>query len=432
MVVHASHAKHNGIGGAVSLLTPIAGHSPLALGPQPCMHSVHACHVSKCCQPTQPHSPLLKPLRIESEHNQTQDTPPLGDPYSRPQENSITKEPPTEPSGGGKKHQWTDDLGSRPRPTGTMMSKESVSPTGRFINPSKVLQPPEISPPHSGIGYNPEMSAGEGGVIITHHQPSNKLQDNLPFEPRPQKIEGAGATALQMSSNDEPQSLPGGATQGAQLPTGPQMPTAQPQEAEEPVVVGTTSASWKKYRRKKYKKFVELRKKRSAESNMASAAVTIEILDYFIVDGSYCLNNECGPYGNYSYYIPISGFMPPIDIFLSINVTTGFDVLLCTELSMTEGASCADTGVHASMQTNAILNSGADVTQHKWLVAAPQYTRSVYTFRVAARNTPAAQLCSDAFRSEVGSAFLQYNLHFYRVCSDIDALSSTTPSSTWP
>lgn len=67
---------------------------------------------------------------------------------------------------------------------------------------------------------------------------------------------------------------------------------------------------------------------------------------------------------------------------------------------MEEGDSCAETGVHAVMQANPIISVGADIVEHKWLLAATQYQKSHYTFRIARKAVP---------RTEVGKAMTFYS-----------------------
>jgi len=141
------------------------------------------------------------------------------------------------------------------------------------------------------------------------------------------------------------------------------------------------------------------------------------------IDGQYCFEGCKDPKrGNYTYYIPVSKYMPhiPLEVKFSMDEkqvlqycwkSTGDYCYGVEQSYFVDGPSNNNGRAPRSSKTDA----ESDVYQRQadtWELPVGIYQESTYRFRVGS----STMLCS-LMDDEVGATFVEYNLHFYRTCN---------------
>lgn len=128
-----------------------------------------------------------------------------------------------------------------------------------------------------------------------------------------------------------------------------------------------------------------------------------------IIDGKYCLRDECGP-SRFVYRVPISQFVPGnMRITLLMNSTELLVVHLC---NVDESVACS-----AQMNIDTVTGSRYPTNtqgEHEWPLHVARLYHSSYHFRSAV----AGQADCDTDHHYAGVLFTDYHFHFYRRCTD--------------
>ncbi|KAJ8245488.1 hypothetical protein GJAV_G00271270 [Gymnothorax javanicus] len=127
-----------------------------------------------------------------------------------------------------------------------------------------------------------------------------------------------------------------------------------------------------------------------------------------VIDHRYCLPGNCGRTGSYSYYVPISKFVPVnMRVTVQMNTTELLVILRCRA----EESSDCSTVIGLTDDTEYTMSNTQGYI-HEWPLPVARLYRSSYHFRTAVAGK--ADCTTDPHFS--GVLFTDYHFHFYRHC----------------
>lgn len=138
-------------------------------------------------------------------------------------------------------------------------------------------------------------------------------------------------------------------------------------------------------------------------------AVRVLGSDNVTLDNRYCMSDDCNDAlrGNYSFFVPISSYMPHIPLNVKFDIGPLDYAMFCNQRP---GPLCY--GIDASvLDTRRNLAQVQQRARDMWELPVGLFIDSYYTFRIGSSTT----LCSMP-NDEIGASFVEYTLWFYRAC----------------